>query len=85
LMAFALWLAASAGLQVYLRFFGSYTTVYGSLGAVIVLMLWFYLFGVAILVGGELNSVLEQAAAAQGNPQAKHPGQKEPTKRIIGP
>ena len=36
---------------------------YGSVGAVIILMLWFYLTGVAILVGGEVNAIIEQAAA----------------------
>jgi membrane protein len=40
---------------VYLGFFDSYSVTYGSLGAVIVLMLWFYLSGVAILIGGEVN------------------------------
>ena len=36
-----------------------------------ILMIWFYLLGVAILVGGELNSILENAAAEAGNPEAK--------------
>jgi membrane protein len=37
--------------------------VYGSLGAVIILMLWFYMTGVTILIGGEVNAIIEQAAA----------------------
>jgi membrane protein len=52
----ALWLLVSFGFRVYLSFFDSYSVTYGSLGAVIVLMLWFYLTGVAILIGGEVNS-----------------------------
>lgn len=56
--AFLLWLAASVGLRIYLSVFNTYTAAYGSLGAVMILMLWFYLFGLAILVGGQLNSVL---------------------------
>jgi membrane protein len=36
---------------------------YGSLGALIVLMLWFYFTGLAILIGGEINSELQQGAA----------------------
>jgi len=51
----ALWLIVSFAFRVYLGFFDSYSVTYGSLGAVIVLMLWFYLSGVAILIGGEVN------------------------------
>jgi membrane protein len=52
----ALWLLASFGLRIYLLYFRSYTTAYGSLGAVILLLLWFYLTAFAILMGGEVNS-----------------------------
>jgi membrane protein len=51
----ALWLLVSFGFRVYLHYFNSYSVTYGSLGALIVLMLWFYFTGVAILVGGEVN------------------------------
>jgi membrane protein len=51
-----LWLIVSFGFRAYLSLFDSYSVTYGSLGAVIVLMLWFYLTGVAILIGGEVNS-----------------------------
>lgn len=51
----------SIGLRVYLHFAGSYTATYGALGGVIVLLLCFYLGGVAVLVGGVLNGVLEEA------------------------
>jgi membrane protein len=78
-VAFLLWLAASLMLRLYLRFFDTYSTVYGSLGGLIVLMIWFYLFGVAILVGGEVNSVLENAAAQQGEPDAKRSGERAPS------
>lgn len=56
------WLLASAGLRVYLHFFNNYTATYGSLGAVIVLMTWFYLSGLMLLLGGEVNSEIEAAA-----------------------
>jgi membrane protein len=56
-----LWLLASAGLRFYLHFSGSYSTAYGSLGGVIILLLWFYVTGFAFLVGGEVNSVIEHA------------------------
>ena len=55
-----LWLAASFGFRIYLGFFDSYSVTYGSLGALIVLMLWFYMTGVAILIGGEVNSEFQQ-------------------------
>jgi len=50
-----LWLAVSFAFRIYLRYFDSYSLTYGSLGALIVLMLWFYFTGVAILIGGEVN------------------------------
>jgi membrane protein len=55
----ALWLLVSFGFRAYLGFFDSYSVTYGSLGAVIVLMLWFYLSGVAILIGGEVNCEMQ--------------------------
>jgi membrane protein len=54
-----LWLLASLGFRIYLHFFNSYSATYGSLGAVIILMLWLYITGFAILIGGEVNCVIE--------------------------
>ena len=54
-VAVVLWLLVSFGFRIYLRYFDSYSVTYGSLGALIVLMLWFYFTGVAILIGGEVN------------------------------
>jgi membrane protein len=62
LAAVILWLLVSFGFRLYLHFFNSYSVTYGSLGALIVLMLWFYFTGLAILIGGEINSELEQSA-----------------------
>ncbi|HZI18026.1 MAG TPA: YihY/virulence factor BrkB family protein [Pyrinomonadaceae bacterium] len=73
-----LWLAISFGFKLYLSYFNSYSATYGTLGAVIVLMLWFYFTGVAILLGGEINSEIEHAAAEQGAPGAKEAGEKTP-------
>jgi membrane protein len=56
------WLAASIGLRVYLYFFNTYSATYGSLGAVIILLTWFYLSGLTLLLGGEVNSEIEAAA-----------------------
>lgn len=60
--AVVLWLLVSFGFRAYLHFFNSYSVTYGSLGALIVLMLWFYFTGLAILIGGEINSELQRGA-----------------------
>lgn len=70
------WIGASLLFRVYLHFFNSYSKTYGSLGAVIVLLLWLYISGLALLVGGEINSEIENAAAKRGHPEAKEPGEK---------
>jgi membrane protein len=54
-----LWLVASLAFRIYLHFFNSYSATYGSLGAVVILMLWLYITGFAILIGGEVNWVIE--------------------------
>jgi membrane protein len=46
-------------LRVYLHFFNTYSRSYGSLGAVMVLLLWLYITGLAILLGGEINAEIE--------------------------
>jgi membrane protein len=55
------WLAASLGLRVYVHFFNNYSATYGSLGTVIILLTWFYLSGLMLLLGGEINSEIEAA------------------------
>jgi len=68
-VAVLLWLLVSFAFRTYLSYFNSYNATYGSLGAVIILMLWFYLTGAAILIGGEVNSEIELAAAEAGEDQ----------------
>jgi membrane protein len=63
----ALWLAASAGFQIYLRYFNTYTAIYGSLGALVILVVWLYVSGLAFLIGGEINANLERAAEKYRN------------------
>jgi len=53
------WLAASVGLRIYLHFFDTYSITYGSLGAVIILLTWFYITGFVLLLGAEVNSEIE--------------------------
>lgn len=76
LVGVTLWIGASVLFRVYLHFYNSYSKSYGSLGAVIVLLLWLYITGMAILAGGEINSEIEHAAAERGHPDAKEAGEK---------
>ena len=70
------WIGASLLFRVYLHFFNSYSKTYGSVGAVIILLLWLYISGMAVLLGGEINSEIENAAAERGHPEAKEQGEK---------
>jgi membrane protein len=59
--AMLLWIAGSAGFSFYVARFGSYDKTYGSLGAVVVLLMWFYLTAYIVLAGAELNTVLARS------------------------
>jgi membrane protein len=61
LLATALWLAASLGFKLYLRYISDLAIVYGAIGSVIVMLLWLYLSALAILVGAELNAEIHHA------------------------
>lgn len=79
-VATVLWICVSLILKVYVTAFADYNA-YGAVGGVIVLMLWFYVSGLAILVGAELNAEIEHAS-----PYGKEPGEKVPgRKKKIGP
>ncbi len=71
-----LWLLVSVGFRFYITNFGSYNATYGTIGGVIVLMLWFYLSALSLLVGAELNAEIEHAS-----PYGKEPGEKKPGER----
>ena len=76
LVGVILWIVASFAFKIYLSFSNTYSATYGSIGAVIILMLWFYVSGLSLLIGGEINSEVEFAAAEHGDPQAKARGAK---------
>jgi membrane protein len=65
------WLVASLGFRLYLHFFNTYTATYGSLGAVIILLMWFYITGLMLLLGAEINRVIEDATVESGNGAGK--------------
>lgn len=77
LVGVGLWLAVSFILRAYLHFYNTYNRTYGSLGAVIILLLWLWVSGLAFLIGGEINSEIEQAAAHRGHPEAKAEGERQ--------
>lgn len=55
-----LWLILSGAFRVYLYYFDSYAATYGSLGAMIILLLWLYLTALVILIGGAINAILDE-------------------------
>ncbi len=61
--ALVTWLVMSLVLRLYVSYFANYNATYGSIGGVILLMLWLYWSGVALLVGAEIDSVIERAGA----------------------
>lgn len=75
-LATLLWMAVSLAFKIYLKYVGNYTETYGAIGAIIVLLTWFYLSALAILVGAELNSEIEHASPYGKDPGEKVPGQK---------
>lgn len=57
------WMLASLGFRAYLHFFNTYSLTYGSLGAVVILLMWFYITGLTLLTGAELNSEIQASVA----------------------
>jgi len=62
-IATALWLLGSLLFSIYVSNFGSYDKTYGSLGVVIILMMWFFLSAYSILLGSEINAEMEHQTA----------------------
>ena len=80
IFATALWLIASLGFKYYIANFGGYEA-YGIVGGVMVLMLWFYISGLVLLLGAEMNAEIEHASEYGKAEGEKVPGEK----RTIGP
>ncbi|WP_335871029.1 YihY/virulence factor BrkB family protein [Bacillus sp. 2205SS5-2] len=53
------WVVVSFGFSYYVSNFGNYSATYGSIGGIIVLMVWLYLSGIIILIGGEVNALFQ--------------------------
>jgi membrane protein len=81
IVATLLWVIVSLAFKLYISYFGNYNETYGTLGAFIILLTWFYLSGLSILIGAEMNAEIEHAS-----PHGKNPGEKVPgEKKKIGP
>ena len=78
-LALVLWGLASVGFAVFVANFGSYDKTYGTLGGVVVLLIWMWITNVAILLGHELNAERERSQElAEGVPSAERELQLEP-------
>lgn len=74
-----LWLVLSYSFKLYLTYFDSYNKTYGSLGAVIILMLWLYLTALVILIGGTINAVVQEFT----DPETAKAGEKKAAAKQI--
>jgi len=80
-----LWLLVTWGFGQYVAAFGDYNVTYGSIGSVIVLLTWLYLSGFIFIMGGEVNAILEHAAAtgkaagARSEGEAPAPPEERPS------
>ncbi|MBA4148545.1 MAG: YihY/virulence factor BrkB family protein [Verrucomicrobia bacterium] len=73
-VAMLLWVLASAAFSFYVSNFGNYNEMYGSLAAIVIMMLWLYLSSLAVLIGAELNAEMEHQTAKDTT--------KQPEKRM---
>ncbi|MGV6475805.1 YihY/virulence factor BrkB family protein [Azotobacter vinelandii] len=71
-LAVLVWIATSLGFGFYVGNFGNYDATYGSVGAIIVMLLYFFISAAVLLFGAELNAVIEHR-----HPEGKDPGEKK--------
>lgn len=79
-LAVVVWIIASLGFAYYVKTFANYNAMYGSIGAIIVLLLYFYISSAVLLLGAEMNAVIEHMSAEGKDPGAKdfdEPGDKQ--------
>jgi membrane protein len=58
ILATVLWFSTTVGFRAYLQYWGDFSTVYGSLGAAMALLVWMYMISLVVLVGAEFNALL---------------------------
>jgi membrane protein len=79
-LATLLWIAGSLGFNFYMRRFGDFDATYGTLGGVVVLLMWFYITGLAILIGAELNAEIDKAS--EYGEESRKPAESGKRKKI---
>lgn len=72
LAATVLWQLVSLGFAFYISNFGSFDATYGSLGGLIVLMLWFFLTGLILVIGAEINAIIHRHKNVKNAPAKVH-------------
>jgi membrane protein len=73
-----LWLGASWGFTLYVEQFGKFNVTYGSIAGVVVLLLWLYISGLAFILGGETNAIIEHASRDGKAPGTREEGEAPP-------
>ncbi|VVN32443.1 hypothetical protein PS645_04900 [Pseudomonas fluorescens] len=74
-LAVVVWIMASLGFGFYVKEFANYNAMYGSIGAIIVLLLYFYISSAVLLLGAEMNAVIEHMSSEGKDPGEKVPGE----------
>jgi membrane protein len=77
-LAVVVWIIASLGFGLYVKEFANYNAMYGSIGAIIVLLLYFYISAAVLLLGAEMNAVIEHMSREGKDPGEKVPGENGP-------
>jgi membrane protein len=75
-IAIVFWVGSTVLLRVYQQHFSSSQRIYGGQNAAVTLLLWLYVTGAAIFIGGEANSEIEKAAAEAGHPDVRRPTER---------
>ncbi|MBN6774084.1 YihY/virulence factor BrkB family protein [Pseudomonas granadensis] len=85
-LAVVVWILASLGFAFYVKTFANYNAMYGSIGAIIVLLLYFYISAAVLLLGAEMNAVIEHMSSEGKEKGEKDPGEPEehPKQHVSG-
>ncbi|PCR97731.1 YihY/virulence factor BrkB family protein [Pseudomonas sp. FW215-R2] len=85
-LAVVVWIIASLGFAFYVKTFANYNAMYGSIGAIIVLLLYFYISAAVLLLGAEMNAVIEHMSSEGKDPGEKVPGEldEHPKQHVSG-
>ncbi|KYC14003.1 MULTISPECIES: YihY/virulence factor BrkB family protein [Pseudomonas] len=81
-LAVVVWILASLGFAYYVKTFADYNAMYGSIGAIIVLLLYFYISAAVLLLGAEMNAVIEHMSSEGKNPGEKDVDEHKPRETI---